>query len=211
MDKLDFKKRDKVLYSGKQGRWDRLTIPSMTYLMIDGQGDPGGTEYGQAIAALYPLAYGIKFLFKSKGADFTVPPLEALWSADDPTVFVTNDRQAWQWTVMIRMPDAVDIATFETVRANALTKLAKKRDAPTSPKVMQLVRLDVLDEGDSLQTLHIGPYSDEAPVLAHLHEAVMPDLGLTFHGRHHEIYLGDPRRTAPARLKTILRQPVAPI
>lgn len=211
MDKLDFKKRDKPFYTGKQGRWDRLTIPPMTYLMVDGQGDPGGPEYGRAIAALYPLAYGVKFLFKAKGADFTVPPLEAVWFADDPSVFVTDDRGAWRWTVMIRLPDDVAAAEFATVRATALTKLARKKDAATDAETMQSVRLEVLDEGDSLQTLHIGPYADEAPVLAHLHNTVMPDLGLTFGRAHHEVYLSDPRRVAPEKLRTILRQPVRPI
>lgn len=211
MDKLDFKKRDKSFYTGKQGRWDRLTIPPMTYLMIDGQGDPGGAAYGRAIAALYPLAYGVKFLFKAKEADFTVPPLESVWSADDPSAFVTNNRSAWQWTAMIRLPDPVENREFEDVRATALTKLARKKDTPTDAETMQSVRLEVLNEGDCLQTLHIGPYSDEAPVLAHLHNTVMPDLGLTFGKAHHEIYLSDPRRVAPEKLKTILRQPVRPI
>ncbi|MBV1896084.1 MAG: GyrI-like domain-containing protein [Rhodobacteraceae bacterium] len=211
MEKLDYKKRDKVFYSGKQGRWDRLTIPSMTYLMIDGQGDPDAPGYARAISALYPLAYGVKGVFKAKGADFVVPPLEAVWSADDPSAFVTGDRAAWKWTAMIRVPDAADENAFEMVRATALGKLARKADAPTDAETMLSVRLDVLNEGDSLQTLHVGPYSDEGPVLAHLHDTVMPDLGLTFASAHHEIYLGDPRRVAPERLRTILRQPVQPI
>ena len=211
MDKLDFKRHDKPLYCGKQGRWDRLTVPRLTYLMIDGQGDPGGTDYGRALAALYPLAYGVKFLFKAKDADFVVPPLATLWRADDPDAFVTGDRDAWQWTAMIRLPDTVDDVTFQTVRTAALSKLAKKKAAPTTPSVMQSVRLGILDEGDSLQTLHIGPYSEEAAVLAHLHNTVMPDLGLTFGSAHHEIYLSDPKRVAPQKLRTILRQPVLPI
>ncbi|MFT4960564.1 MAG: hypothetical protein ACI92Z_001648 [Paracoccaceae bacterium] len=211
MDKLDFKKRDKPFYSGKQGRWDRLTIPPMTYLMIDGAGEPGGPDYIRAISALYPLAYGVKFWSKAKGADFTVPPLEALWFADDPSVFVSDDRAAWQWTAMIRLPDDVDGDEFETVRATALSKLARKTDAPTDAATMKSVRLEVQEEGDSLQTLHIGPYCAEAPVLGHLHNTVMPDLGLTFGMPHHEIYLSDPRRMAPEKLRTILRQPVRPI
>jgi hypothetical protein len=210
MEKLDFKKRDKAYYSGKQGRWDRLIVPPMTYLMIDGQGDPGGADYARAISALYPLAYGIKFAFKTRGADFTVPPLEAVWSAKDPTAFVTDDRAAWRWTAMIRLPDGVDAGVFETARETALGKLAKKSDAPTDAATMLSVRLDSLDEGDCLQTLHIGPYSEEAPVLAYLHDTLMPELGLTFGSAHHEIYLSDPRRTAPEKLRTILRQPVLP-
>jgi hypothetical protein len=210
MEKLDFKKRDKAYYAGKQGRWDRLTVPPMTYLMIDGQGDPGGPDYARAISALYPLAYGVKGQFKARNADFTVAPLEAVWSADDPTAFITDDRAAWQWTAMIRLPDDVDAGLYETTRATALEKLAKKSNAPTDSETMLRVRLSILDEGDCLQTLHIGPYSDEAPVLAHLHDTLMPELELTFGSAHHEIYLSDPRRMAPEKLRTILRQPVRP-
>lgn len=211
MEKLDFKKRDKPYYSGKQGRWDRLTVPPMTYLMIDGQGDPGGPDYVRAISALYPLAYGIKGVLKARNADFVVPPLEAVWSADDPSAFITDDRAAWRWTAMIRLPDAVDGVVFETVRATALDKLVRKSNAPTDAETMLSVRLDILDESDSLQTLHVGPYSEEAPVLAHLHDTLMPELGLTFGSAHHEIYLSDPRRMAPEKLRTILRQPVCQI
>ncbi|MBV1926734.1 MAG: GyrI-like domain-containing protein [Rhodobacteraceae bacterium] len=211
MEKLDFKKRDKAYYSGKQGRWDRLNVPLMTYLMIDGQGDPDTPDYARAISALYPLAYGVKGTYKAKNSDFVVPPLEAVWSADDFTAFVRNDRAAWRWTAMIRMPDDVNVQVFESVRAIALDKLARKPNAPTDAKTMLSVRLDSLEEGDSLQTLHIGPYSEETPVLADLHDTLMPKLGLTFGSAHHEIYLSDPRRVAPDRLRTILRQPVRPI
>lgn len=208
MDKFDFKKTEKAFYSGKKGRWDRLTIPPMQFLMLDGQGDPGGTEYSAALAALYPLAYGIKFAMKSKGSDFVVPPLEALWWADDMAAFVAGQRDTWQWTVMIRMPDFVLNDDLAQARQKLLLKLAKTPDIDI--QTTESVRLEVLNEGDSLQTLHVGPYADEAPVLAHLHHDLMPDLGLKFGGKHHEIYLGGPRRVTSEKLKTILRQPVQP-
>lgn len=211
MQKLDFKKRDKPLYSGKQGRWDRLIVPPMTYVAIDGQGDPDGPAYARAVAALYPVAYGVKFLFKAQGADFVVPPLSSLWSADDPTAFVTGDRAAWQWSAMIRLPDDTGDDLFQKARDTALKKLARKKDAATDSATMGAVRLKHLDEGDCLQTLHVGPYADEAPVLADLHDQVMPGLNLTFAGAHHEIYLSDPRRVAAEKLRTILRQPVTPV
>ena len=210
-DKLDFKRAFKVEYTGKTGRWDDLVIPSMPYVMIDGQGDPGGADFGKAIAALYPVAYGIKFQCKAAGQDFTVPPLEALWMADDPSVFTCNDRDAWVWTAMIRLPDHMTPDLLEQVRESALKKLAKKKDAPTDAETMGRVYHGRLDEGRCLQTLHLGPYTDEAPTLAHLHEELMPGQGLTFNGPHHEIYLSDARRVAPEMLKTILRQPVAPV
>ena len=210
MDTLDFKKRDRPLYSGKVGRWDRVVVPPMTYLMVSGKGDPGAPDYGRAVAALYPLAYGVRAYCKARDAVFTVPPLAALWSAANPNVFVSGDRQAWEWTVMLRLPDDIDAAMLETVRANALVKLARKKDAATDAVTMGRVELVRLEEGDCLQTLHIGPYADEAPVLAGLHSQVMPGQRVTFNGKHHEIYLGDPRRVAPAKLRTILRQPVCP-
>lgn len=207
-DKLDFRKTDKPLYTAKQGRWDRLSLPRLQFVMIDGKGDPGGPDYARALGALYPVAYGIKFQCKAEGRDFTVPPLEALWWSDDPKAFVLGDRANWQWTAMIRVPDTVTEAVFETARDGALTKLEKKKDAPTDAATMRTVRLDRVEEGACLQSLHLGPYTDEAPVLADLHDRLMPELGVTFNGPHHEIYLNDPRRVAPEKLKTILRQPV---
>lgn len=204
-DKLDFKKADKPYYNGKVGRWDRIVIPPLQFLTITGQGDPGGPAYARALGALYPLAYGIKFAQKAVGADFVVPPQQSLWWADDPASFVQAERDKWRWTAMIRMPEPVTAADLDAAREKAAVKLAKK-DGDAS--VLAKVSLTMLEEGDCLQTLHVGPYADEAPGLADLHDRVMPEAGLTFGGKHHEIYLGDPRRVAPEKLRTILRQPV---
>jgi len=206
-EKLDFKKTDKPYYSGKVGRWDRIVIPKLQFLTITGQGDPGGAVYARALGALYPLAYGIKFAQKAQGADFVVPPQQSLWWADDPGSFVRAERDKWQWRAMIRMPDGVTADDLDAARAAAEVKLAKKG---VDIAALAEVGLLTLEEGDCLQTLHVGPYSDEAPVLADLHDRVMPEAGLTFNGKHHEIYLGDPRRVAPEKLRTILRQPVRP-
>ncbi|SFM07185.1 GyrI-like domain-containing protein [Shimia aestuarii] len=206
--KLDFKKSDKAFYAGKQARWDRLTIPAMTFLCITGQGDPNGPTYARALAVLYPVAYAIKFAHKARGADFVVPPLEALWWADDPSVFVSGTRSAWQWTAQLRLPDDVTQDDLDTARDNAAAKLSKKG---SDTRALAELRHETRTEGDCLQTLHIGPYTDEAPTLAHLHDVLMPEQNLTFHGPHHEIYLSDPRRTAPEKLRTLLRQPVQPV
>lgn len=211
MTKIDFKRTEKPFYSAPSGQWQRIDIPRRTFAAIDGQGDPGGPDYARALSALYPVAYGVKAMDKAAGADFTVPPLEALWWADDPAAFVTGDRAAWRWTALIRLPDSTDAEVFGTARDGALKKLARKKEAPTDAATMQQVRLTDLTEGDCLQRLHLGPYVNEAPVLADLHDWLMPELGVTFNGPHHEVYLGDPRRTAPERLKTILRQPVRPL
>lgn len=209
VEKLDFKKTDKAFYTGKAGRWDRLTLPAMQFLMIDGKGDPGGANYARALAALYPVAYAMKFAAKAKAADFVVSPLEALWWADDPSVFVSGQRDAWQWTVMIRMPDYLDAGDFTAARDAAQLKQAKKPDVDVS--ALDELRFASASEGDCLQILHIGRYSDEAPTLADLHDRLMPEQRLTFNGPHHEVYLSDPRRVAPDRLKTLLRQPVRPL
>ncbi|MDQ2089766.1 GyrI-like domain-containing protein [Marimonas arenosa] len=209
MTKLDFKKTDKPLYTAPREGWARVQLPGMTFLMIDGQGDPNGPEYAAALKALYPMAYGVKFAEKDAGRDFAVPPLEALWWADDMTAFVSADRAHWRWTAMLRVPDAVTSDLVKTVRETVATKQAKKTDG-ADPDLLRVIRLERFAEGDCLQRLHLGPYTDEAPVLADLHDKVMPGLGLTFGGKHHEIYLSDPRRVAPEKLRTILRQPVKP-
>lgn len=207
MTKLDFKKADKVLYAAKPGVWSEVDVPELCFLAIDGQGDPNGPGYAAALGALYPMAYGVKFAMKGEGQDFVVPPLEALWWADDPHAYVTGERTEWQWRAMLRMPDYAIDATVEQVRETVLAKQAKKQDG-ASPERIGAVRFLRFTEGRCLQRLHVGPYTDEAPVLAELHDRVMPERGLTFGGEHHEIYLSDPRRVAPERLKTILRQPV---
>ncbi|MEP5170052.1 MAG: GyrI-like domain-containing protein [Shimia thalassica] len=208
MEKLDFKKVDKAFYTGKAGVWDMLDVPAWSFIMMDGQGNPNGPSYARALAALYPVAYAIKFASKAVGNDFVVPPLEALWWAENPDAFTQNRRDEWQWTVMLRVPETVTRDAFERGQGAAAAKLEKKKQDVSA---VSELRLATLSEGRCLQTLHTGPYTDEAPVLANLHDRVMPDLGVTFHGPHHEIYLSDPRRTDPQKLKTLLRQPVQPI
>lgn len=208
MEKLDFKRADKAFYTGKAGVWDMLDVPAWSFIMMDGQGNPNGPSYARALAALYPVAYAIKFASKAVGNDYVVPPLEALWWAENPDAFTQNRRDEWQWTVMLRVPETVTRDAFERGQGAAAAKLEKKKQDVTA---ISELRLATLSEGRCLQTLHIGPYTDEAPVLANLHDRVMPDLGVTFHGPHHEIYLSDPRRTDPQKLKTLLRQPVQPI
>lgn len=200
--KVDFK-RTLSSYRAAAGRFDDIELPPMQYLQIDGAGDPNvSADYANALAALYPLAYGLKFASKAAGRDYVVPPLEALWWAADMSSFTTNrDKSQWHWTAMIMVPDWLD---HDDVDA------ARRRLASDPPVALDRVRLATLNEGRCIQTLHIGPYDDEGPVLAQLHDEVIADRGLRMVGHHHEIYLGDPRRTAPEKLRTILRQPVQP-
>jgi hypothetical protein len=180
-----------------------LEVPPLQYLMIDGHGDPNTSpEYAEALRVLYPFAFALKFASKEDlGRDYVVPPLEGLWWAEDMAAFTTSrNKSAWNWTVMLMTPS--------WLRAEHLTA-ARDTVASKKPSVpLERVRVEVLEEGLCVQTLHVGSFEDEGLVLADLHEHFIPQHGLVMTGRHHEIYLSDPRRTAPSNLKTILRQPV---
>jgi len=190
-------------YTARRGAFDELVVPAMDFLMIDGEGDPNATAlYTDSLASLYPLAYALKALSKRElGRDFGMMPLEGRWWADDLAAFTrARDKSRWRWTLMIMTPDWLGREHIEAAR----TAIARKGAAPR----LEAVRHERLDVGLALQTLHIGPYDDEGPVIERMH-GVAAERGLRLTGRHHEIYLGDPRRSAPERLRTILRQPVA--
>ncbi|PFG34921.1 GyrI-like domain-containing protein [Sanguibacter antarcticus] len=203
--KYDIKRDLKAVYSAPTTDFVRVCVPPIQYLAVDGAGDPNtAPAYAEAIETLFGLSYAVKFASKTTlGRDYVVGPLEALWRSGDLGAFVSRDKGAWEWTAMIAQPAWITAELVDTVHA----RLAATKDLPASERV----RLVVLDEGDSLQILHIGSYDDEAPTLHRLHEEHMPANSLTFAGDHHEVYLSDARRTAPARLRTILRQPVAPL
>ncbi len=209
MIKTDFKKVDKALYSGKVGRFDVIEVRQQSYLTIDGAGNPGTTPaYGRALAALYGLSYGLKFHGKLRGVDHVVGPLEGLWWADDMSSFASREKDKWQWTMMIRQPDWVTAADLVQVLESVVAKTAKKRDAATDESTLRQIRLGALVEGLVVQVLHVGSYDEEGPVLAEMHNRFIPENGLAMRGLHHEIYLGDPRKVTPDKLKTVLRQPV---
>ncbi len=200
--KVDFKK-SLDSYRAKRGEFRVLDLPSMQYLMVDGHGDPNtAPEYADAIGALYPVAYAIKFASKGElGRDYVVPPLEALWWATDLAAFTTaRDKTQWDWTAMLMVPDWIAADLVEAAIARTAAK--------SHPAALDRVRLEQLDEGRCVQTLHVGSYDDEAGVLAELHDEFLPAAGLRMRGKHHEIYLSDPRRVEASRLRTILRQPV---
>lgn len=200
MDKYDVRKQFKELYAPRTRDFDVVTVPPLKYLMLDGQGNPGtAPAYAEALEALFSVSYAVKFASKHAGRDYAVAPLEGLWTADDPVAFTRGDKDSWKWTMMILQPDWIGFAEVQ----DGIAKAAAKR-VPG----LDLLRLEVLDEGLSVQILHIGSYDDEGPTLHRLHSEFMPANGLAFAGPHHEIYLSDARRVAPEKLKTILRQPV---
>ena len=210
MLKTDFKKQDKALYSGKVGRFDVIDVPEMNFLMIDGVGDPNSAPaYGRAVAALYGLSYGVKFYGKPRGLDHVVPPLEGLWWADDMGSFTSRDKDSWKWRMMIRQPDWVGEEDLAAVLESVIAKTTKKKDAPTDEETLRAVHLGRFHEGLAVQVLHLGPYDAEGPIIEEMHKRFIPDNGYEPRGLHHEIYLGDPRKVAPDKLKTILRQPVS--
>lgn len=201
-EKIDFKKT-MPSYRARRSRFEVLDLPELQYLMIDGAGDPNtAPQYAQALQTLYPVAYALKFLSKQElGRDYVVPPLEGLWWADDMAAFTTaRDKSAWYWTVMLMVP--------EWLGEQHVTEAMNRAAAKVPSAHLADLRFETLSEGRCVQTLHVGSYDDEAAVLADLHERFIPEHGYAMTGKHHEIYLSDPRRTSPEKLRTILRQPV---
>ncbi|MGA4668431.1 GyrI-like domain-containing protein [Propionibacteriaceae bacterium Y1923] len=193
-------------YRARAGEFRTLVLPPMQYLMVDGHGDPNTSPaYAAALGTLYPLAYALKFASKNElGRDYVVPPLEGLWWSDDMDSFTTaRDKSAWDWTMMIMVPDWLGAEEVAAARAKIAAKARGEEHSAD-------VRFATLDEGLCVQTLHLGPYDDEGPVLARMHHEFIPENGLVMTGSHHEVYLGDHRRVAPEKLRTLLRQPVVP-
>lgn len=198
--KIDIKKQHKHLFASKREP-HLVEVPQLRYLMIDGKGSPDGAAFQDAIGALYSTAYTAKSRLKTAGrADFVVPPLEALWWADDEYAFDENRRDEWQWTLMLIQPDHVS----EEDIADALSALEKKRKATAAHGI---IKTELLDEGQAVQCLHVGPYDSMGGAISTM-QAFAESNGLELAGKHHDVYLSDPRRTAaPEKLKTVLRRP----
>ena len=199
----DIKRDRRDLYAPRAGRFHVVDVPELPFLMVDGTGDPNtSAAYADALAALYSVSYAVKFASRQHlGRDYVVGPLEGLWSADDPATFVTRAKDEWDWTMMITQPEWIAPDLVD----DAIRRVATKKDLRALPRL----RFATYPEGLAAQALHIGSFDDEGPLLHRLHHEFMPDNGLAFNGRHHEVYLSDPRRTEPGKLRTILRQPVA--
>ncbi|WP_412545969.1 GyrI-like domain-containing protein [Maricaulis sp. MIT060901] len=210
MTKIDMKKEDRCFYSGRKGRFDIVTVPEMNFLQIDGKGDPNASKaFSSAVAALFALSYNIKFHSKLElQRDYAVMPLEALWWAEDEAVFQRREKDEWLWTAMIRQPDWIELALLDSVLEATVAKINRKREAATDEGTLRRVRLARWSEGECVQTLHLGSFDSEGPVLEEMHGSFIPKAGASMRGKHHEIYLSDLRRTPSDRLRTILRQPV---
>lgn len=203
MSKVDFKKEYKELYVPPKD-FVFVDVPEMQFLMVDGHGDPNvAQEYQEALEALYAVAYKIKFSSKKQlERDYVVPPLEGLWWAEDMETFTTaRDKSQWDWTMMIMTPEWISPEIF----VEAVEQVRKGKN----PAALDKVRLESYQEGLSIQIMHVGSYDDEGPTLLKLHTKFLPENGYVENGKHHEIYLSDPRKVAPEKLKTVLRQPVS--
>ncbi|MFI5202589.1 MAG: GyrI-like domain-containing protein [Candidatus Kapaibacterium sp.] len=191
-----------ALYKASTKQPEFISVPTMKFLMVDGTGDPNTSPMFQdAVQALYGLAYTIKFGRKKRGeeSDYKITPLEGLWWSKDPTAFANGEKSKWQWTLMLAVPDFISKHDVQL----ATKELQVKKDL----KLLPAIRLEKFSEGQAVQFMHIGPYSSEGPNIERMH-AFAQDQGYTLRGKHHEIYLGDPCRSKPERLKTILRQAV---
>lgn len=202
MVKLDLVKELKDYYSSSVKHVVLVNVPEMQFLMVDGKGDPNTSrEFQAAIEALYSLSYTLKFMVKKgrTAIDFKVMPLEGLWWVNDMATFSVEAKEDWSWTLMIMQPELVTQDLYK----EALEQVKKKKENA----LLTQVRLENYHEGMSVQTLHIGPFSEEGPTVARLHQFAS-DQGYTLRDKHHEIYLSDPRRSAPEKWRTIIRQPV---
>ncbi len=200
MAKIDLKREWKELYNPSARAVSVVNVPALNYLMVDGHGDPNvAQEYKDGVQALYALAYTLTFKVKNEsGVNYAVMPLEGLWWVEDMSKFTIEDKAAWDWTMMILQPEPVTVKMVQ----QTMGEVAKKKELAALPRV----RFEKLVEGSTAQLLHIGPYAAEGPTIEKIHAHIL-EAGHTLSGKHHEIYLGDPRKTAPAKLKTIIRQP----
>jgi len=200
MDKIDLKKELKNLYNPSAKEVTVVDVPTMSFLLVNGEGAPTSPQYSEAIEALFSIAYTLKFIVKKvRGIDYAVMPLESLWWADDMTKFSADRKDQWKWTAMIMQPKYVAADDFEL----AVEQVKKKKNLAALPKV----KFESFKEGLVAQIMYIGPFSAEGPTIAKIH-AYIQKSGHELSGKHHEIYLNNPATTTSEKLKTILRQPM---
>ncbi len=201
--KLNLKKQFPELYN--PAKKPHITeIPEMTFFMVDGNGYPVYKPlYQESMQLLYGASFSLKMkIIKPTGKDYVIPPLEGLWWADDMSIFTTEymeRKEEWKWTSMIRIPDFVS----EEQIKKGLTIFQKSKN----PENFDKLRYEKYAEGTVVQVLHLGPFSEEGPVIERMHEFALAQ-GYILHEKHHEIYISDPRRTKPEKLRTVIRQPI---
>lgn len=203
--RLDYKKTQKELYLPSAKSPVILDIPEMKFFMIDGRGNPNTSqEYKDAVTTLYAVSYALKMKVIKKtspGKDYVVPPLEGLWYMDDMSKWSVNNKDEWLWTSMIRIPDFITESQIQ--KAIGIAKETK------DPPSLNKLQYETYKENTAVQILYLGKYSDEGPTIQILHEYAK-ERGYTLNGKHHEIYLSDPRRIKDwSKCKTVIRQPIS--
>lgn len=206
MQKLDLTKAYKSYYTAK-AKPELVIIEKAAYLSLRGMGDPSGKEFANCIQAMYATAYDVKFFYKNGGKDFTVAKLEGLWRFDEQKYSCVSIEEAptkvprseWEYSLLIRLPEYI---TPEQVKVSVENVVLKK-----GIFLANEIEYFEMKEGKCVQMLHIGPFDTEPETLKQI-MAFSQEHGLKKNGLHHEIYLSDFRKTAPEKLKTILREPV---
>lgn len=198
-ERLDLFALNKAEYAATR-RPRLVDVDAAWFLCLEGGGHPSGREFQEGLESLYSCAYGMRAASKAAGRDYAISKLEALWHLDIGYFdFASAPHHAWNWTLILRTPD--------TMGENDLAPVQEALLAKGKPKAVARAGFLGFEEGRCAQILHVGPYDQEGPSLEALN-AFIEKKGLTVVGRHHEIYLSDPRRTAPEKLKTIIRLPV---
>ena len=201
MSALDDKARLKELYLPPTNDFVFVDVPDMQFVMIDGEGSSDGEAFKHGMKWIFAVVYPLKRLAKERmGADFVEAPIEVLWWADDMSDFIAGNKDVWKWRLMIVTADWVDSGMFEQAVATVRERLGEPPES---------LRLDRYAEGRCVQIMHRGPENEEgAAVARRLYGEFLPQHGLTPSGHFHEIYLTDPSRVAPEKMRTVLRQPV---
>jgi hypothetical protein len=201
MEKIDLYQVHKADYAAPR-RPVLLSIAKASYLGIAGRGAPGGDAFERAVGAIYSVAFTIKMASKRAGRDYGVSKLEGLWWVDSGRSVLAEPKDNWSWRLLIRTPEFIGKRELEAARK----EVAGKEKDP----LFKEVELTTLKEDQCVQMLHAGPYDGELETIAQM-EAFAAEQGYCFDGLHHEIYLSDPRRVAPEKLRTILRIPMKPV
>ncbi len=199
--KLDLVKENKEYYTSKIVP-HIVQFGNISYITIEGKGEPAGVSFTKAVESLYPFAYGIKKIYKGENKDFSVPKLEGLWWVESKRHALEVPRSEWFWKLLIRMPDFVTIESFKIAQEEVFKK--------KGTELINIIQFEKINEGKCVQIMHNGPYSTEPETLQKM-TAFIKENHYIENGLHHEIYLSDPRKTIPEKMKTILRQPIKPI
>jgi hypothetical protein len=201
--KVNLRDEIKHLYDPSAKEVVEMEVPQMRFLMVDGQGDPAtSVAYQEAVETLYALSYALQVAIKeAEGVDYAIMPLEGLWWVDEEGATledILENRDNWKWTSMIMQPEWVTEGRVERGLASA----EKKKGLPA----LRRVRFEAFHEGRAAQVLHVGPHTEEKPTIERV-ERFIAERGARMRGKHHEIYLTDPSRTAPKKNKTVIRHP----